>query len=188
MNKKYLYKLFENLIISIISIIFIFIPELLIANEQCSSQLHKLIHLENIAKKMNLNRDEFIIREQGRNIYIEIKDQNQKLVQIGEINFIVHDNGQALSITGIYSNPIQMGIGKALYEQLFLRYPNCKRLETQHLSFANKEELLKHFSEGKTLVEAIKNTPSYKLGAEFGFLEVDPIYEFGNYSFWSSKN
>lgn len=88
----------------------------------------------------------------------------------GRIEFSIDLNSQTLKITRVDANIRQRGIAQMLYARLLEIHPNIKRIET---SFSFKEtnffEYQKAIESGKSPLDALKETPAYKIRKKIGF-------------------
>jgi hypothetical protein len=95
-------------------------------------------------------------------------------LKLGSLLYQPRANGQIIQISIIDTRFQRFGIGQTLVEQALMKFPNTKIIGTWVLKNVNKRELKKALKRGATPVEALQQTPSYKIGAALGFTKIIP--------------
>ena len=67
-----------------------------------------------------------------------------------------------------------LGVGEALMEQAIKASSGVRKIETCCLIETNRQAVTAAINRGMTKVDAIKQTPAFKIRARFGFTEIDP--------------
>lgn len=119
--------------------------------------------------------------------FIILKDA-KTAQEIGELNYRYNEQTQELTIKYIEATKKNMGIGHLLFAVALTKHSETKSISTTMLLETNEEVVRHALSQGMTLENAIKQTPSYKMGKSFGFdkILIDSITE--DFAFIAEKS
>lgn len=152
--------------------------------------------IENSIFKAELQRVEInyggkleVEQSEGKNglKFIIIKD-NKTNQEIAELNYRYSDETKQFTVKYIEATKKQLGLAHLLFTAALTKHPEAKTISTTMLLETNEQVVRQALALGMSLENAIKETPSYKLGKSFGFDKIlkDSITE--DFAFVTEKS
>lgn len=119
--------------------------------------------------------------------FIIIKD-NKTNQEIAELNYRYSDETKQFTVKYIEATKKQLGLAHLLFTAALTKHPEAKTISTTMLLETNEQVVRQALALGMSLENAIKETPSYKLGKSFGFDKIlkDSITE--DFAFVTEKS
>ncbi len=122
---------------------------------------------------------EFKIEVDGISHYIVAK-MNGRLV--GSMDYRIFSNGK-MEMTYIFSSVRQAGVSKALFARALLEHPEVVEIKS-YLADVNAEIYYEGIESGLSSIDALKNTPAYKIRASIGFTRIIHFERMPHSSSW----
>lgn len=93
--------------------------------------------------------------------------------EIGYLTYVIDKNKwMQVDYMSVRKDERDKGVGSALMASVLKKHPEIKAIEVEVLDADNEKALQKAIKEGLPCVEALMETPAYKIRARFGFTEI----------------
>lgn len=159
----------------------LFSADALYENPTFKAELHKT--------EINYDGKLAVELSEGKNglKFIIVKDHKTNQ-EIAELDYRFNDETHQFTVKYIEATKKNLGLAHLLFTVAFAKHPEVKSISTTMLLETNEQVVRQALAQGMTVENAIKETPSYKLGKSFGFdkIQKDSITE--DFAFIAEKS